>query len=646
MKNIVFTLLILFIIPVTYAQKAGQALVDSLYAALPGMKEDTNKVRLLAKISYEMRNINAEQGLKEGIAALQLAEKLNDPYGIALSHHSLGSIYYFLSRYPEAIDHDLKAQIILEKIGRFDLLCSIYCHLASDYLILDKDISLNYVRMATALLPKSTDILWKVQNIGGLGNIYRRVGQCDSARKYLTISLKLAEEKHFLYEIMHAKTRFGLLFQMEGKMDSAVKLFKATLEYYKAVGNARMITENSQAIGELLLYQCLEEDSLCSQYLREAEVYAREALNSGMKIRFLEEIYLAHRLLSNIYKRESRSQEALEHLQLAFNYYDSIYGAEIVNEASILTWKQDQELREKQMELLTLQNRQQTIFTLVAIAGIGILIIVILIVITNRRRLKKAYLLVQEQKEEVSRVLSMLENTNRKLEVTNQELTATNQELDAFSYSVSHDLRGPVRRIEGLCDALLEDYTGKIDKPGQEILKHIADSTVLMNQLIEDMLKLSRVTRQSVEKSDCNLSDLATNINNDLKLAYPEQNVDCEVQDDIVVKADPKLMQIALQNLLDNAWKYSSKVEHPEVTVKTEMQNGKMVICIRDNGVGFEMDQAGKLFTPFQRLHSDEEFKGTGIGLATVKRIIQKHGGTIRAESESGKGTTFYFALE
>ena len=217
---------------------------------------------------------------------------------------------------------------------------------------------------------------------------------------------------------------------------------------------------------------------------------------------------------------------------------------------------------------------------------------------------------------------------------------------------------------------LSEDYEKVMDDAGRDLLSRITGSTVLMNTLIEDMLKLSRITRQSVSKAPCDISEMAKKICEDIKQNYPGKEVTCRIQEGIIVEADAHLMQIAMQNLIDNAFKYSSKVERPEVIVKCErqdgemrngemqdgkMQNGKacgekrsdvaMVISVRDNGVGFDMSQAGKLFTPFQRLHSDEEFKGTGIGLATVKRIIVKHGGTISVESEPGKGTVFSFTL-
>jgi light-regulated signal transduction histidine kinase (bacteriophytochrome) len=202
-----------------------------------------------------------------------------------------------------------------------------------------------------------------------------------------------------------------------------------------------------------------------------------------------------------------------------------------------------------------------------------------------------------------------------------------------------------VRRIEALCIFLKDDYEALMDEAGKDLLKHITESTVLMNSLIEDLLKLSRITRQTLSKSPCNLSEMALKICEDLKLTYPLQKVSCRVEENIIVQADHRLLQIALQNLIDNAWKYSSKNENAEIIIGTETRDHKKIIFIRDNGVGFDMDKAKNLFTPFQRLHSEVHFKGTGIGLATVKRVIVKHGGIITVHSEPGKGATFSFSL-
>lgn len=256
---------------------------------------------------------------------------------------------------------------------------------------------------------------------------------------------------------------------------------------------------------------------------------------------------------------------------------------------------------------------------------------------------KELEILVVERTEEIRKLNEELE---QKVIDRTAQLAASNTELEAFSYSVSHDLRAPVRRIEGLIQALNEDYASHLDKSAKDFLSKISESIASMSQLIEELLKLSRIARQELEKTDINVSGMVQDICNKLKIANPQRDITVRIMEKMVLDGDPRLLQIALQNLLDNAWKYTGKAENPLIEVGTVEKNGKTTIFIRDNGVGFDMGHYDKLFTPFQRLHSDDLFTGLGIGLATVKRIILKHGGTIWAESEPEKGTTFFFTLK
>ncbi|MEI6457080.1 MAG: two-component regulator propeller domain-containing protein, partial [bacterium] len=277
-----------------------------------------------------------------------------------------------------------------------------------------------------------------------------------------------------------------------------------------------------------------------------------------------------------------------------------------------------------------------------------ILAFILLIFFFMRYRLrqireKELEILVIERTEEIRKLNEELE---QKVIDRTAQLAATNTELGAFSYSVSHDLRAPVRRIEGLIQALTEDYADRLDQNAREFLSKISESVANMSQLIEELLKLSRIARQEIERTDVNISGMAKEICVKLKAANLGHPVDYRIQGNMILEADARLLQIAFQNLLDNCWKYTGTNENPVVEVGLIRQDGKDVIFVNDNGVGFDMNHYEKLFTPFQRLHSDDQFTGTGIGLATVKRIILKHGGTIRAESEPGKGTTFLFTLK
>lgn len=226
------------------------------------------------------------------------------------------------------------------------------------------------------------------------------------------------------------------------------------------------------------------------------------------------------------------------------------------------------------------------------------------------------------------------------------ELKAVNKELEAFSYSVSHDLRAPLRSIDGFSQALLEDCPDQLDDIGQDYLRRIRFATQRMGQLIDDLLTLSRVTRSDMQRESVDLSQLASRICTHLQQAHPEGQVEFQVQPGLVAQGDARLLQVLLENLLNNAWKFTSRQLQAKIAFGAIAQeNGIPVYFVRDDGVGFDMAYVDKLFRPFQRLHGMNEFSGNGIGLATVQRIVHRHGGRVWAEGALAQGATFYFML-
>jgi signal transduction histidine kinase len=225
------------------------------------------------------------------------------------------------------------------------------------------------------------------------------------------------------------------------------------------------------------------------------------------------------------------------------------------------------------------------------------------------------------------------------------ELEAKNQELEAFAYSVSHDLRAPLRAIDGFSQALVEDLEGKLDPQAQNYLHRVRTAATRMSALIDDLLRLASVTRGELRRVPVNLSALAREIVTQLQERDPARVADVTIDDDLVVDGDPGLLRTALENLLGNAWKYSSRRDRTRIEVGVAEHEGGRVYFVRDNGVGFDPAHGGKLFRPFQRLHSDKEFEGTGIGLATVQRIITRHRGRVWAEGERDAGATVFFQL-
>ncbi len=238
-----------------------------------------------------------------------------------------------------------------------------------------------------------------------------------------------------------------------------------------------------------------------------------------------------------------------------------------------------------------------------------------------------------------------VQKLNEDLKQRAAQLEAANKELEAFSYSVSHDLRAPLRSIDGFSHALLEDYSQQLPDEGKSYLERVRAAAQRMAILIDDLLNLSRVTRTQLQPKFINLSQMAEEIAQSLQENEPDRQVTFSITPDLRVEGDPHLMRIVLENLLNNAWKFTSKQEHAVIEFGQKSHVKERTFYVRDNGVGFDMAYAGKLFGVFQRLHSVSEFPGTGVGLATVQRIIAIHGGRIWAESAEGKGATFYFTL-
>ncbi|HEY4016244.1 MAG TPA: response regulator [Polyangiaceae bacterium] len=225
------------------------------------------------------------------------------------------------------------------------------------------------------------------------------------------------------------------------------------------------------------------------------------------------------------------------------------------------------------------------------------------------------------------------------------ELQRKNEELEAFSYAVSHDLRAPLRGIDGFSVALLEEYGELLEERGRGYLDHVRSGTHRMAELIDGLLELSRVGRADIQRGRVNISEIARKVFEELKGRDPNRSVDLVVEDDLKVDADRRLMRVLFDNLVGNAWKFTSKAAAPCIQVGAEQREGATVYFVRDNGAGFDMAYAEKLFTPFQRLHNAADFPGTGVGLATVHRVVDRHGGRIWAEGAVGRGAAFFFTL-
>lgn len=261
---------------------------------------------------------------------------------------------------------------------------------------------------------------------------------------------------------------------------------------------------------------------------------------------------------------------------------------------------------------------------------------------------------LRELSETRAALIASLEQKNAEMLAANAELKkakdaadSANRELESFSYSVSHDLRAPLRAIDGFSQLLMTKAAGQLDAPARRYLERVREATQHMGQLIDDMLSLARVSRQELRHEPVDISEEGLRIVEQLReMPPPGRTVDVEIEAGLLTRGDRGLLRILLENLLGNAWKFTSKCEHARITLgRQPATNGPAVFFVRDNGAGFEMKYADKLFGVFQRLHAMEEFPGTGVGLATVSRVVRRHGGKVWAESTVGQGATFFFTL-
>jgi PAS domain S-box-containing protein len=234
---------------------------------------------------------------------------------------------------------------------------------------------------------------------------------------------------------------------------------------------------------------------------------------------------------------------------------------------------------------------------------------------------------------------------DEELRAINAQLEVTNQELETFSYSVSHDLRAPIRAIDGFSAILEQDYADKLDSRGRDCLNRVRAAAQRMYTLIDALLTLSRVTREEMRRDVIDLSALARSVATELQRTHPDRKVDFVIAAGIIGVGDGSLVRVALENLIGNSWKFTGRLAKARIEFGAIDSNGSTVYYVRDNGAGFDMAYVDKLFGAFQRLHTTEEFPGTGIGLPTVQRIVRRHGGTVWAEAEINEGATFWFTL-
>jgi signal transduction histidine kinase len=252
---------------------------------------------------------------------------------------------------------------------------------------------------------------------------------------------------------------------------------------------------------------------------------------------------------------------------------------------------------------------------------------------------------ISESRRGAQEIRRLNQDLERRVAERTAELAAANRELESFTSSVAHDLRAPLRGIDGFGKLLADRIGSGADAESLGYLQRMRASAQRMGRVIDDLLKFSRIGRSELRRQMVDLSAMARSVAEELQRSAPERKVDWRIAGGLRANADPGLMHLVLENLLGNAWKYSARAAQPRIAFGTTQRDGRRIYSVADNGEGFDMRNADRLFGVFQRLHSANDFPGTGVGLASVKRIVRRHGGDIWAESEPGRGARFFFTL-
>lgn len=571
----------------------------------------------------------------------------------------LGNSYRHLNQYNEALKYHLKSLTVAEEIDDQERISAAVYSLAHLYHNLhDFKKALPYYQRSLDIDSARGDQLGIALNYNNIGIVYRYIEPKNPARvldyykKALAIYTKLNDKKG----IANMLCNIAIMYMENGNISKALS--------YQMKG-LRLEEESKNLEGMAYSYANIGDIYMASGDFSKALHYKEKALKISNDIEFKKAVCDSLRVM---YTHKKDFQKALYYSLQAGKYKDSLLNSESQKQMIELQARYETEKKENQIEILKNENlieslkvsKQRTwinYFILIVI----ILFLTVLVFIFKYRirqiREKELELLVMERtkelleevrirKEAQQEVKEFADELEQKVISRTAQLEAAYSELESFSYSVSHDLRGPARRIKGMSKALLEDYSSVLDEAGKDYITRIENSSQEMNQLIEDILNLSRITRKELIKEEFDISELAEDVCKTIRESDPDREVNIEIQSNIMVSGDRHLLKIVVQNLFDNAWKYTGKTVKPSIRFGSFInQDGNVVIFLRDNGIGFDMNLYDKLFTPFQRLHSADQFSGTGVGLATVMRIIHKHDGRIWAESKTGEGATFFFTL-
>jgi signal transduction histidine kinase/tetratricopeptide (TPR) repeat protein len=483
--------------------------------------------------------------------------------------------------------------------------------------------------------------------LGGLGGVTGMLGDLHDAERMLRDAVQHYRTVGVPYAVAFGLSNLAYNLRLQHRYADALAVNNQTVTTYERYPNK---------IGLWFVLNFRSENELSLGNLAAAGADVERSYEVAKSVGFPPYISESARRIANVAAAMGDHKRAYEFLtqsnEVAAQAARNTAGSRMVE----LAQRYEAESRKHEIDELTRRNVEQTaelrqrtlqsrwLWTVVG-STITVLAVAMWFLMRLRRSHAELHVMNAKRQQAEAEVRALNLTLEQQVRDRTAQLEAANRDLESFSYSVSHDLRQPLRGLNGFSRVLLDDYGERLDSNGRDYLRRIQAATQHMSHLIDGMLNLSQVSRVGLDRVPVDLSALASSVADDLKNSEPARDADVTIAPNLIATGDPRLLQVLLQNLLHNAWKFTSTRPTAHIECGRLMANGTSTYFVRDDGVGFDMTYAHKLFGAFQRLHTSKEFPGTGIGLATVQRIVHRHGGQVWVESQLEQGTTFYFTL-
>ena len=558
--------------------------------------------------------------------ALQISMKSHDNPGISIAYYNLGRCYRKTGKLDLALETSLKSLHFNPENNHnaLNTISIIYAMTGE----LDK--ALEYQKQALAVREKLAlydDIIGSLNN---LGLISIRGGHFQEGLEYLLKSAKVAEETDKYYHLNKTLNNIGVLYEEKlNQPEKAMPYYQKSIVVSRKIGDNFEIANTQMNIGNL--------QSKLKKYSQGID-NLEKALDLAKKIKAIELEMNGYLSISQHHERMNNYQRALENYKLHIAHRDSIMNRDAKNKISEMQIKYETEKKEKENEIFRLRIERSKLLK----ARLYFIIVIFMIVV-----MLLFYLVVAKNKS--NRMLRKEIRERKKLEselkLEQEKLLAANKELEAFSYSVSHDLRAPLRAVNGFTHILMQDYVSKLDDEAKRLGSLIQGNTSRMKKLIDDLLAFSRLGRTAINPTRINMTEMVNNVFLEAGNAQERKRIQFSLSELPEAMGDPNMIKVVWVNLISNAIKFSARRKRSIISVTFRIEKDRLIYSIKDNGSGFDMKYKEDLFGVFKRLHSEKEFEGTGVGLALVQRVIHRHGGRIWAEGILDEGATFHFTL-